>query len=154
MTTQTSADIVGAFAQDVARAFAEVSGELPDLWGLQVGVVFGTDADAAVTPERVWLFPVAADGAASPAPEDAAPAAPDEAADALLAGLDTRVSALVAALYTDLEAAGGRLPTGLRLQVDAEDGATDLDFSYGPLDVVALDAADVGAWLDELYGEA
>jgi len=138
-----SADIVSAFAQDVARA---VHATLPDttgLWGIQVGVVFPA-RPARVSPARVWLFPLAL-------PPDATASAV-EVDDGALHALDIQVSALVASLYDDLSAQGGALPTGLRLQVDATDGATDLDFSYGALDIAPLDPGDVGDWLDELFG--
>ena len=139
-----SADIVGAFAQDAARAVSAALPGMTGLWGVQVGVVFPTPP-GRVSPERVWLFPLAL------AQDDAAPVA--DVDDTALHGLDVQLSTLVAALYDDLVAQGGAVPTGMRFQVDVTDGATDLDFSYDTLDVAPLDPGDVGDWLDELFGE-
>ncbi|MCL2316275.1 MAG: hypothetical protein FWC46_04195 [Actinomycetia bacterium] len=135
-----ASEIVGLFALDVARA-VQTGLEHRDDWGIQVGVVVPADL-ADLGPDRVWLFPVAAPGSTA----DAEPSA--------MVQLDEAVSSLVIRLFGDLRALEGPQPVALRMQVDATDGATDLDFAYEDPGVDPLDPDDVSAWLDELFGES
>ncbi|MCL1840127.1 MAG: hypothetical protein FWF75_00025 [Propionibacteriaceae bacterium] len=137
----STSDIVEAFASDLARAVGDAAARVPALWGAQVGVVF--PRGAAPDPERIWVFPVAR--------EDAEAGLDGPEPTAAIAELDAAVSRLVIALHADLGAAGSARPTGLRAQVDASDGAADLDFSYDEPDVDPLDSDDVGDWVGELF---
>jgi len=138
----STSDIVEAFASDLARAVGAAAARVPALWGAQVGVVLPR-RDAELGSERIWVFPVAR--------EDAEAGLETPAATAAIADLDAAVSELVVALCADLGADAGARPTGLRAQVDASDGAADLDFSYGDLDVDGSDSDDVGDWVGELF---
>jgi hypothetical protein len=137
-------DIVEAFAADVAHAVGQAAPGIPGLWGAQIGVVF-PDAGGPWGAERIWVFPVARD--------DADLHLDEEGPARALAQLDEAVCPLVVALFADVTGLAGAVPTGLRAQVDAADGAADVDFSYGALDVAPLDSDDVGDWVGELFDD-
>jgi len=138
----STADIVEAFASDLARSVGDAAALVPALWGAQVGVVF-PGAGGSLGSERIWVFPVAHEDA------DAGLDAPE--ASTAIAALDAAVSRLVSELYAAFGEDGSARPTGMRAQVDAGDGAADLDFSYDELDVDPLDSDDVGDWVGELF---